>query len=462
MSMFRGMFAAPAPRRRGGGQRMTTTDAAAIGRSALAKASRRLLPLLGLGYGVAYMDRVNISFAALRMNADLHFSATVYGLGGGLFFLAYAVLEIPSNLVLARVGARRWIARIMITWGLLAAAMMFVRTPSQFYVMRFLLGAAEAGFFPGAVFYLMRWFPAAHRGRAISGFYIAYPLSNVFMGMAAGVLLGLHGRLGLAGWQWLFLAEGLPAVALSLVFLLFLPDEPATAPWLTDQEKAWIADGLAADRAALAHEPDPGLKATLLSPLVIGMGLVNLLSLGGYYAFSLSAPAVLTQYTGLGVTPVGLLVAAAGLLGGGAMVLVSRRSDRLNERYLHVAAPLTIVGLAFAVMALAHPPIVTMISYLVAQTAYSAAAAVIWLIPSDRLSGRSAAGGVAAIGAIGMIGSFLAPYGWGLLKDATGGYAAGLLALPALFFVAAAIVLWLRASVRRGAARAHRALPVDL
>ena len=440
---------------------MTSTDAAAIGRSALAKASWRLLPLLGVGYGVAYMDRVNISFASLRMNADLHFSATVYGLGGGLFFLAYALLEIPSNLILAKVGARRWIARIMITWGLLAAGMMFVRTPTQFYVMRFLLGAAEAGFFPGAVFYLMRWFPAAHRGRAISGFYIAYPLSNVFMGVVAGALLDLHGRFGLAGWQWLFLVEGLPAVALSVVFLLFLPDEPAKATWLTEAERAWIADGLAADRVALAHEPDPGLKATLLSPLVIGMGLVNLLSLGGFYAFNLSAPVLLGQYTGLDVTWVGLLVATAGLMGGLAMVVVSRRSDQVGERYLHVAVPLLIEGLAFALMALVHAPVVTMIAYLAAQTSSSAAAAVIWLIPSDRLSGRSAAGGVAAIGTIGMIGSFLAPFGWGVLKDRTGGYEAGLMVLPALFFIAVGIVLWLRATARREVGHALQTLPVD-
>src|SRR5580658_2767857 len=202
------------------------TDAASsdIGRSALAKASWRLLPLIGLGYGVAYMDRVNISFAALRMNQDLHFSASVYGLGGGLFFLSYALFEVPSNLFLVRFGARRWIARIMLTWGLLAMGMMFVRTPVQFYVMRFLLGLAEAGFFPGVIYYLTLWFPAQHRGKAISRFYVAWPLSSVVMGAVAGTLLNLQGRLGLAGWQWLFLVEGLPALAMSGVILLLLPD----------------------------------------------------------------------------------------------------------------------------------------------------------------------------------------------------------------------------------------------
>jgi ACS family tartrate transporter-like MFS transporter len=410
--------------------------------------------MLGIGYGVAYMDRVNISFAALRMNADLHFTASVYGLGGGLFFLAYALLEIPSNLVLARVGARRWISRIMITWGALAVGMMFVRTPTQFYVMRFLLGAAEAGFFPGAVYYLMHWFPSAYRGRAISGFYVAYPLSNVFMGAVAGALLELNGRLGLAGWQWLFLVEGLPAIVLSLVFLRWLPDSPASASWLSGAERDWIANGLAADHAAQAREPDPGLRLTLLSPIVIGMGLVNMLYLGGGYAFNLSAPTILAQATHLGARHVGYLVAAGGLLGGAAMILNSRHSDHARERHLHVITPLVIQASAYAVMSLVTAPLAFALAYLTAQTAAAAVAAVFWLIPSDRLSGRSAAGGVAAINGIGMIGSFLSPYGWGVLRDHTGSYAAGLMVLPGMFLIAAVIVLWLRAHARRPVAGA--------
>jgi ACS family tartrate transporter-like MFS transporter len=429
---------------------MSLQTNASVGRSALTKSAWRLLPLISVAYGVAYMDRVNISFAALRMNTDLHFSATVYGLGGGLFFLAYALLEVPSNLILMKVGARRWIARIMITWGLLAIGMMFVRSPAQFYVMRFLLGAAEAGFFPGAIFYLTLWFPAAHRGRAVSGFYIAYPLSNVFMGVVAGTLMGMQGRMGLAGWQWLFLMEGLPAVLLSLVFLRWLPDTPAMAPWLTVDEKAWIASSLAADRAAQAREPDPGLKATLVSPMVIGMGLVNLLSLGGAYAFNLSAPTVLSRAAHLGVAQVGYLVALGGLLGGAAMLVISRRSDLVGERHLHVIVPLLIVGAGYGAMSMITSPPLYMLAYLTVQTATGASAAIIWAIPGDRLSGRSAAAGVAAIGSIGMIGSFLAPYGWGLLRDHTGGYTTGLTVLPVMFFIAAGIVFWLRDLSRRG------------
>jgi ACS family tartrate transporter-like MFS transporter len=437
-------------------------DSESVGRKALAKVSWRLLPMLGIGYGVAYMDRVNISFAAARMNADLHFSATVYGLGGGLFFLAYALMEIPSNLVLAKVGARRWIARIMLTWGVLAVGMMFVRTPMQFYAMRFLLGAAEAGFFPGAVFYLMHWFPAAWRGRAISRFYVAYPLSNVFMGVVAGALLKLDGRLGLAGWRWLFLVEGLPAIVLSVVFLFSLPDAPAAVTWLSGAEKAWIARTLQADLAAQGREPDPGLKATLLSPLVIGMGLVNLLYLGSAYAFNLSAPILLGEATRLDPTHVGFLVAAGGLLGGLAMLINSWSSDARRERHLHVAIPLIIEGAGYGALSLVHGPLAYGLAYLIAQTAAAAVATVFWLVPSDRLSGRSAAGGVAAINAIGMIGSFLAPSGWGVLHDRTGGYGAGVMILPFMFFIAAAIVLWLRAQARRPIPVAPKALPVDV
>src|ERR1017187_1570155 len=218
-----------------------------IGASALRKASVRLIPLIAIAYGVAYTDRVNISFAALQMNRDLHFSASNYGFGAGLFFLSYAACEIPSNLLLYRFGARRWIARIMFTWGFLAMGMMFVRTPREFYIVRFLLGMAEAGFFPGVIFYLSQWFPANVRARTVSRFYVALPLASVFMGGLAGVLLNLQGRLGLSGWQWLFLAEGLPAVILSVAFLVYLPNTPNEAKWLTTEERDWLLNQLRAD-----------------------------------------------------------------------------------------------------------------------------------------------------------------------------------------------------------------------
>jgi ACS family tartrate transporter-like MFS transporter len=232
------------------------TDLDAIGKSAQRKASLRLLPVIGIGYGLAYIDRLNLSFASLQMNRDLHFSASVYGLGAGLFFIGYALFELTSNLLLLHFGAKKWLARIMFTWGLLAATMMFVRTPFEFNAVRLLLGIAEAGFFPGVIYYLTLWFSARARARAVSRFYIAMPLSSVVMGSVAGWLLGLGGKLGLAGWQWLFLIEGLPAVLFSIVILRLLPDGPAKAAWLTPEEKAWLQNQLKAegDRAHLGHQ----------------------------------------------------------------------------------------------------------------------------------------------------------------------------------------------------------------
>ena len=223
------------------------------GAGVLARTGWRIIPLLGLAYLVAFMDRSNISFAAKTMNADLGFSATIYGIGGGVFFLSYALFEIPSNILLERIGARRWIARIMISWGVIAAGMMWVHTPWQFYTLRFLLGLAEAGFFPGVIFYLSLWFPRAARGRAISRFYISGPLARVVMGLLSPALLAMNGMAGLKGWQWLFVVEGLPAVLVGLLVLWLLPERPETADWLNPAEKAWLSGRLAQEGAGVRH-----------------------------------------------------------------------------------------------------------------------------------------------------------------------------------------------------------------
>src|ERR1700733_1145506 len=262
----------------------TKEDQHAIGRAAQRKAGLRLLPVISIGYGLAYIDRLNLSFASLQMNRDLHFSASVYGLGAGLFFIGYALFELPSNLLLLRFGAKRWLARIMFTWGLLAAAMMFVRTPFEFNAVRFLLGIAEAGFFPGVIYYLTLWFPARARARAVSRFYVALPLSSVAMGSVAGWLLGLGGKFGLSGWQWLFLLEGLPAAAFSLVILKMLPDNPAKAAWLHTAEKAWLEGQLKAngEQAHLGHSA--GVMQALLEPKVWMIGAYFFFALTTSYA----------------------------------------------------------------------------------------------------------------------------------------------------------------------------------
>jgi ACS family tartrate transporter-like MFS transporter len=422
---------------------MLSTDAD-IGRTALKKASWRLIPLIGVAYGVAYTDRVNISFAALQMNRDLHFSASIYGFGAGLFFLSYAACEIPSNLLLYRFGARRWIARIMITWGLLAMGMMFVKTPVEFYVVRFLLGMSEAGFFPGVVYYLSQWFPATVRARTISRFYVALPLSSVFMGGLAGALLNLQGRLGLAGWQWLFVAEGLPAVILSVIFFFFLPNTPGEAKWLTGDERDWLVDQLRADNSVAGGGHGKGALSAILNPRVLQLGLFLLCLYIGYYAFTFSAPVIIQQITGLSNTNVGFVIALMGILGALGMWLNGHHSDRACERYLHIAVPYLMMAAAFVVSGLTVAPVTVIAAFAIIFIAFNATGGPIWTIPSSFLTGKSAAAGIATANTIGILGGFIGPYWMGRAKDFTGNYQSGLLTLAVPTIAGAAIVLVMR------------------
>ena len=432
---------------------MDQTSDGAIGARALSKASWRILPLIALGYGLAFIDRTNISFAAQPMNHDLHFTATIYGFGGGLFFLSYALFEVPSNLLLMKFGARLWIARIMITWGLIAAGMMFVHSPLQFYVMRFLLGFAEAGFFPGVIYYLTFWFPAEMRGRAISRFYVAFPLSTVVMGAVAGSLLGLQGRFGLAGWQWLFLLEGLPAIVMGVVIFFFLPDSPSRARWLSAEEKEWIAHRLQADLTSQRRQPERGLLRALLNPFVLAFTAINMVWLGSYYAFNLSAPEILSHATHLSTAKIGYVVAAGGILGAIAMVFAGWHSDRRKERFIHLAIPLVISAIAYSIIASTNDPRIVIGAYWLAISANTATAAVFWLAPGELLAPRSMAVSIAAINAIGQLGSFISPFLWGIAKDATGSFHLGTSLLPVGYVLAALLVLWLRHGVERQPSR---------
>jgi len=427
----------------------TEEELAAIGRSAQGKAGVRLIPVIGIGYGLAYIDRLNLSFASLQMNRDLHFSASVYGFGAGLFFIGYALCEVPSNLLLLRYGARRWLARIMFTWGVLAALTMFVRTPLEFNVLRFLLGMAEAGFFPVVVYYLTLWFPARMRARAVSRFYIALPLSSVVMGTLAGWLLGLNGKLGLAGWQWLFLVEGLPAVLFSLVILKMLPDGPAKAAWLTPPEKAWLQSQLKADgeRAHLGHEA--GVMQALLSPKVWMIGAYFFCALTTSYGYGFSAPAILQGVTGWSVTNVGYLVACFGFAGAAGMLLNGAHSDRSRERALHCIVPCMMMAVGFVTASYARTPWVVVAALAASFIAFQAMQGPALSVPTQFLAGRAAAAGIAAMNTITMFSGFAGPYWMGLMKDATGSYQAGLrgLALPSLG--AAAVMFALTRSLKK-------------
>ena len=409
-------------------------EAERIGESALRKASLRLLPVIGVGYGLSYMDRINISFASLQMNRDLHFSASVYGFGAGLFFIGYALCEVPSNLMLLRFGAKRWLARIMFTWGLLAAAMLFVRTPLEFNVLRLLLGVAEAGFFPGVIYCLTLWFPARVRARAVSRFYIALPLSSVVMGSLAGWLLGLGGKFGLSGWQWLFLLEGLPAAAFSLVILKMLPDHPAKASWLNPEEKAWLEGQLKADgeKAHLGHSA--GVMQALLEPKVWMIGAFFFFQMITSYAYGFSAPAILQGVTGWSVKNVGFLVACIGLAGAAGMLLNGAHSDRKGERAMHCIIPCVVMAAGYLTASYSKSPWLVVAALAASFTAQMSMQGPALAVPTQFLAGRAAAAGIAAMNTIAMFAGFIGPYWMGVMRDYTGNYNVGLrgLVLPSL------------------------------
>jgi ACS family tartrate transporter-like MFS transporter len=436
----------------------TAAETAGIARSAMAKASWRILPLILLSYLVAFMDRSNISFASLQMNVDLGFSATIYGLGAGLFFVGYSIFEVPSNLLLARFGARRWIARIMLTWGLISGGLMFVQTPMQFYVMRFLLGVAEAGFYPGVLLYLSLWFPNAWRGRAISRFYIASPLAVVLMGSLAGPLLGLGGTFGLAGWQWLFLAEGVPSVVLAVVLLFVLPDSPESARWLTPAEKAWLTGALAHDVAASGAVHHGFLRA-LTHPMVLTIGVVDALVFACTGAVQFSAPKLLVAATGWSAGQVGWLTALGGVLSTAAMLFLGWNSDRKRERYLHLAAIIGLTGASIAGLALAGGPLTTVLAYLGYATFALPVGVIASCLVADTVHPQSRAVSFAAMNTIAQVGAFIGPLLWGMAADRTGSFRLALSVIPVVLALAIWIVLHSRSASVASRARLVAAVP---
>jgi ACS family tartrate transporter-like MFS transporter len=421
-----------------------TTDNSDLERSAYRKASLRILPLIALGYGAAYIDRVNISFAALQMNRDLNFSATVYGFGAGLFFLSYAACEVPSNLLLYRFGARRWLARIMVSWGLVAMAMVFVRTPAQFYIGRFALGVAEAGFFPGVIFYVAQWFPIELRARSISRFYVAWPLSVVVMGVLAGALMGLDSHLGMTGWQWLFAVEGFPAVILGVVFFFVLPDGPTTARWLTDPERNAVLTGL--QRRASPHSPEPldSIGPALRDPRVWLLGIFNFCMLGSSYAYSFSAPTIVKTLSGLSITGTGFVIAAMYLLAAAAMFGNGILSDRARDTFRYVIPGCLMMSAGFLAVALSSNPSIALTGLLVLIVGHMSLQGPFWSIATRFLKGRAAAAGIALMNTIGILGGFVGPYWMGIARDLTGNYRRGLLTMAVPMLVGAGIMLYLR------------------
>jgi ACS family tartrate transporter-like MFS transporter len=409
----------------------------------LRKVTFRLIPFLFILYIVAWLDRVNVGFAGLQMNADLGFSSAAFGFGSGVFFLGYCLFEVPSNLVLHRVGARRWISRIMISWGAISAAIMFVRTTPTFYVLRFLLGAAEAGFFPGIVYYLSYWYPEAQRARAIAAFMAAVPVSGVVGGPLSGALLTLNGLFGLAGWQWLFLVEGLPAILLGMIVLVYLTDKPDTAHWLSSAEKGWLVGKLAAERNSRI-EHSIGILAALTNPTIWQLGIIFLLAAIGFYGYSFWAPLVVKSLTESSDLGVGIILGAISAVTIIFMIFNSAHSDRTDERPLHIAIPLLISGAGFFGCALLQQPILAVFSLALVPIGHCAAYGPFWSTPTRFLAGAPAAAGIALVVSIANLGGFLGPTLIGALEDRAGAHGSAFMLLGTCAVIAALLALRLR------------------
>ncbi len=412
----------------------------------MARVTWRLLPFLLLLYIISWLDRVNVGFAKLQMNEDLGLSDTMYGFGAGIFFLAYAACEIPSNLLLVRYGARIWIARIMITWGLISAGMMFVQGEWSFYFMRVLLGAAEAGFLPGIVYYLSQWFPRAHRAKAVSWFMIGIPLSIVFGGPLSGWLLGFDGHLGLHGWQWMFLVEGLPAVLLGFVVLGFLTEKPADARWLTAEQRTWLSGRIEAEHNAAVAQHGVSLRQALAHPTVWMLAVIMFCCQTGSYGLTLWVPTIVKGLSGYTDLQVGLFSAIPYIAAAIGMVLIGRSSDRTGERFLHVAVPSAIGALGFVATGMISAPMAAMVALSVAAVGDYATRGPFWALPGRFLSGSSAAAGIALINAMGAVGGFIGPYAVGYLKDTTGSFRSPLYLLAGILMAGAVLTLFLRKS----------------
>ena len=417
-------------------------DDAELERSAMRRIGWRLVPFLILAYFISFLDRVNVGFAAIQMNKDIGLTATVFGWGAGVFFLGYFLLEIPSNLALERFGAKIWIARIMATWGIISAVMAFVQGPWSFVGLRFLLGLAEAGFFPGVILYLTYWFPAEYRARIVGVFMISIPISSFLGSPISGALLGLSGW-GLRGWQWLFILEGLPAVLMAIAVLYFLPDRPSKAAWLPAAECDWLEQRLQAESARNAlrsHAAQAPLWGALREPKLLLFAAIYFGSTASSYGLTFWTPQIVKSY-GLSNFATGLLNSVPYGFASVAMILWGRHSDQMRERRWHLAIPfLTLaVGLAAGTVLSGLAPLICALT--VAAAGVYMLKGPFWALATEQLPSTTAAPSIAAINAIGNLGGFLGPFLIGAIKGGTGSFTLSLLPLIVFALISAVLSL---------------------
>jgi MFS transporter, ACS family, tartrate transporter len=417
----------------------------AVRQRALQKNAWRLLPLLTLAFIFNYIDRTSVGFAALTMNKDIGLSPAQFGWGAGVLFAGYCLCEIPSNLALYKYGARRWLARIMITWGLASAATALVQGPTSFYVLRLLLGVAEAGFFPGVTFFLACWFPAQYRVRVLALFTLGVPLSSILGGPMSTLLLQLNGVAGLHGWQWMFLAQGLPAALIGIAVLALLRDNPKDAYWLTEEERVELVQMLSEDPQ---QKPKKALLSALKDGRVLLLAAIQFGFVLGSYGVGIWLPLILKGH-GYSLTNVGLLSTIPYIASVAGMLIWARAVDRRGRRVFHLVASCLAAGVGLVLSALAHGIVVELAGLTVAVVAVSSARAIFWTIPTRFLTGVAAAGGLAFINSIGTLGGFAGPYLVGALKQSTGTFSAGIWAMAAILALSASLAATLPLFMRK-------------
>ncbi|MEG1212086.1 MAG: MFS transporter [Leclercia sp.] len=415
------------------------------------KITLRIVPFIMLLYFIAFLDRVNIGFAALTMNAELGFSPAVFGFGAGIFFLGYFLFEVPSNLILHKVGARIWIARVMITWGLVSGCMAFVQGTTSFYTLRFLLGVAEAGFFPGIILYLSYWFPAQKRAQVTAIFMAAAPISTALGSPISAALLEMHGMMGFAGWQWMFVLEAVPAVILGVVVLFWLTDRPEKAKWLSEEERGWLIGTLQREQASKQATAQHSVWKGLLDKRVLALSLVYFGTSAGLYTLGIWSPQII-KTLGVSSMTVGLLNAIPAVIAVVAMVLWARHSDKTGDRAWHVIAACIVAAAGLFMAGNAASIVGVILALTIVNCGISASKPPLWSMPTLFLSGSAAAAGIATINSLGNLGGFVGPFMIGLIKQQTGSYSWGLWFVAGLLILSSLVVLWLSASARKAQA----------